>query len=408
MDIRETIKSAIKQLLSNKGRTVLTMLGMFIGIGAVIMIQALGTGLTQSVTSSFSEMGLGVFQISAKDNKNAENYISLEDMELLSAMPEVKTLVAANTSEATLLNQKSEAFKVNIMGAQPAFTNDIMPKKILAGRNLSAKDEQAYGRSIMIADSVAMALFQCGKDYNKVIDETINITINNQPNTFTVVGVYNTSVASNLSQKELEKTISRQTYYIPYSTLDQLLGLGGKVGMVAGLTQDGYDQVAATSKMGQILNRRHHLKDGYTITTYAQFITMVEMIMSTITLFISAIASISLIVGGVGIMNIMLVTVKERTREIGVRKALGASNKVILRQFLIEALMLTVIAGLIGMLLGYIGALYIGNVINVQAQFTIGMLLFSSIVSSVIGIVFGVYPAYQAARLDPIEALRAD
>lgn len=178
--------------------------------------------------------------------------------------------------------------------------------------------------------------------------------------------------------------------------------------MVAGLTQDGYDQVAATSKMGQILNRRHHLKDGYTITTYAQFITMVEMIMSTITLFISAIASISLIVGGVGIMNIMLVTVKERTREIGVRKALGASNKVILRQFLIEALMLTVIAGLIGMLLGYIGALYIGNVINVQAQFTIGMLLFSSIVSSVIGIVFGVYPAYQAARLDPIEALRAD
>lgn len=408
MDIRETIKSAIKQLLGNKGRTVLTMLGMFIGIGAVIMIQALGTGLTQSVTSSFSEMGLGVFQMSAKDNKNAENYISVEDMELLSAMPEVKTLVAANVSEATLLDQKSEAFKVTIMGAQPAFTNDIMPKKILAGRNLSEKDEQAYGRSIMIADSVAMALFQCGKDYNKVIGETINITINNQPNAFTVVGVYNTSVASNLSQKELEKTISRQTYNIPYSTLDQLLGLGGKVGMVAGLTQDGYDQVAATSKMGQILNRRHHLKDGYTITTYAQFITMVEMIMSTITLFISAIASISLIVGGVGIMNIMLVTVKERTREIGVRKALGASNKVILRQFLIEALMLTVIAGLIGMLLGYIGALYIGNVINVQAQFTIGMLLFSSIVSSVIGIVFGVYPAYQAARLDPIEALRAD
>lgn len=408
MDIRETIKSAIKQLLGNKGRTVLTMLGMFIGIGAVIMIQALGTGLTQSVTSSFSEMGLGVFQMSAKDNKNAENYISAEDMELLSVMPEVKTLVAANISEATLLDQKSEAFKVTIMGAQPAFTNDIMPKKILAGRNLSEKDEQAYGRSIMIADSVAMALFQCGKDYNKVIGETINITINNQPNAFTVVGVYNTSVASNLSQKELEKTISRQTYNIPYSTLDQLLGLGGKVGMVAGLTQDGYDQVAATSKMGQILNRRHHLKDGYTITTYAQFITMVEMIMSTITLFISAIASISLIVGGVGIMNIMLVTVKERTREIGVRKALGASNKVILRQFLIEALMLTVIAGLIGMLLGYIGALYIGNVINVQAQFTIGMLLFSSIVSSVIGIVFGVYPAYQAARLDPIEALRAD
>lgn len=407
MDIRETLKSALKQLLGNKARTILTMLGMFIGIGAVIMIQSLGSGLTSSIVSSFSEMGLGVFQIEVKDKKT-ENYITQEDLELLTQMPEVKTIVAAHTSEASLYNLKGDIFKCNLIGVEPAFTNEIMPRKILSGRNLNEKDEQAYSRSILIADSVAMAIWNCGTDYNKAVGQTLNILVNNQPTAFTVIGVYDNNVASHLTQKELEKTISSRGYYIPFTTLGQILELEGKISMVAGLTQDGCDQVAATTKMGQIFNRRHHLKDGYTITTYAQLLSMVETIMSTITLFISALASISLIVGGVGIMNIMLVTVKERTREIGIRKALGASNGVILRQFLVEALMITLIAGLIGMLLGYIGALCIGNVIGVNAQFTLGMLLFSTVTSISIGIIFGVYPAYQAARLDPIEALRAE
>ncbi len=125
-------------------------------------------------------------------------------------------------------------------------------------------------------------------------------------------------------------------------------------------------------------------------------------------MFVSALASISLIVGGVGIMNIMLVTVKERTREIGIRKALGASNKLILRQFVIEALLLTIIAGFIGMIIGYVGAITIGANFNIQAKFTAGMMIFSTVTSICIGLIFGVYPAYQAARLDPVEALRAE
>ena len=135
---------------------------------------------------------------------------------------------------------------------------------------------------------------------------------------------------------------------------------------------------------------------------------MAEEMMGIITLFISAIASISLVVGGVGIMNIMLVTVKERTKEIGIRKALGAPNKVILGQFLIEALMLTFIAGILGMIIGYVGAFLLGSMINIQASFTMGMVLFSTLTSITIGVVFGVYPAYQAAKLDPVEALRVD
>ena len=260
---------------------------------------------------------------------------------------------------------------------------------------------------MVIADVVAKALYG-DIDYSKVVGEQLRIAINKQPYSFQIIGIYKTSTPKNVSKKELESNLSRKTYYIPYAKLDQILGQGGAVKTIAGLIEDGYDQSEVTTKIGQILNKRHHLKDGYNIMTYVQIIEIVDGIMSILTLFVSALASISLVVGGVGIMNIMLVTVKERTREIGIRKALGASNKAILLQFLVEALMLTLIAGVLGMLLGYIGAIVIGSNFGIMAEFTIGMILFSTLTSIAIGILFGVYPAYQAARLDPIEALRAE
>lgn len=407
MDIKETVKSAIKQLMGNKGRTVLTMMGMFIGVGAVIMILALGNGITSFVTGSFSDMGVGVFQINVKENK-IENLITQEDMEMIRSLPEVESLAAANGSDGIVYNEKGEQFKGSINGFEPIYVNEISKLDILAGRNLTQKDEQAYGRSVVIADAVAKALFNTGTDYQKAVGQMIDITVNEQPNTFEVIGVYDTEVASNLSQKELEQEISSNAFYIPYSTLDQLLGLAGQIQIVVGNVGEDYDASSVTTKIGQILNKRHRIKDGYSIQTIVQYMQMIETVMSTVTLFISAIAGISFIVGGVGIMNIMLVTVKERTKEIGIRKALGASNGVILKQFLIEALMLTVIAGVIGMLIGYVGAILIGGAINIKAEFTVGMLLFTTIASVCIGLIFGVYPAYQAARLDPIEALRAD
>lgn len=407
MDIGETLKSAIKQLMANKGRTILTMLGMFIGIGAVIMILALGSGMTKAMLDQFSEIGLGVFRISSK-TEETENYITKEEVELIADMQEIECIAMANDEEGVVYNLKGDQFSCDIMGAQPDYINKIYTKRILAGRSLNNQDESAYAHSILIADSVAKALFGCGKDYDKVIGESVNLIIEKQPNTFTIIGVYDTKVASNLSKKDLERTIATATFYMPYLTLEQIMGLQEGVESIAGSVLDGYDQVSTTTRIGQILNKRHHLQDGYQITTQVQVVEMVKQLLNTVTLFISAVAGISLIVGGVGIMNIMLVTVKERTKEIGIRKALGAPNGVILKQFLVEALMLTVIAGLIGTLFGYVGAILIGDVINIEAQFTLGMILFATVTSVAIGVAFGVYPAYQAAKMDPIEALRAD
>ena len=406
MDIKETIKSAMKQLLGNKGRTFLTMLGMFIGVGSVIMILGLGTGFKEYVKSEFAGLGLGVFEVDVKDTKT-ENLITSDDIEVIKSLEEVEQVIRAIGMGGTLINTKSEEFDIRVLGGEPGYTTDIQDLELRNGRQLSEKDEQASSQVILIADVVGKAYFG-NIDYNEMIGENIQITVNNQPTNFQIVGIYKTENDTNVTQKELEANYERRYFYIPFATLNSLTGLGEGVTSIAGIIKDDYDANSTVTKIGQILNRRHHLKDGYTIFTMTQILDTVESVMSVVTGFISALASISLIVGGVGIMNIMLITVKERTREIGVRKALGASNKVILKQFMIEALMLTVIAGIIGMMIGYMGAIVVGASFNIEAKFTIGMILFSTITSVSIGVIFGVYPAYQAAKLDPIEALRAE
>lgn len=406
MDIMETVKSAIKQLLANKGRTFLTMLGMFIGVGSVIMIFALGSGFQNFIKSQFVDIGLGVFTVSVKEN-NDSSLITAEDLELIKGLDGIQCAVRGDDEQVSVINDRGEIFKASMNGVEPQYTSEIEPLKLRAGRNLSERDEQAGSQVIVLADVVGRALFR-HTDYEKMVGETFEITVNEQPSTFQIIGIYKTESPENLTQKEAEKYYGRKVLYVPFNALNNLKGANEGVSMIAGIVQDDYDASSTATRIGQVLNRRHHLKDGYTIQTVAQILDMVDSVMSVLTLFISALASISLVVGGVGIMNIMLVTVKERTREIGIRKALGASNKMILRQFIIEALMLTLLAGLIGMMIGYIGAIMIGGMFNIEAQFTIGMIMFATLTSICIGLIFGVYPAYQAARLDPIEALRAE
>ena len=406
MDMIQTIKSAIKQLLSNKARTFLTMLGMFIGVGSVIMIFALGSGFQDFIKNQFVDLGLGVFTITVKEN-NPSSLMTTEDLEIIQELEGIQCATRGDNETVTLTNDRGELFQIHLSGVEPQYIEEVKPLKLRAGRILTQRDEETGSQVVLIADVVGRALFR-HIDYEKMVGESVELIINEQPTHFQIIGVYKTESPQHLTQKELEKYYSSKEIYSSFKALNELKGGQEGVSMISGIVQDDYDANSTATRIGQILNRRHHLKDGYTIQTVAQIMDMVDSVMSVLTLFISALASISLVVGGVGIMNIMLVTVKERTREIGIRKALGASNQAILKQFIIEALMLTLIAGLIGMIMGYVGAILVGGMFHIVAKFTSGMMLFTTLTSISIGLVFGVYPAYQAAQLDPIEALRSE
>jgi len=404
MNLKESIILGFKQLLSNKGRTFLTMLGMFIGVGAVIMILSLGAGFKEYTKSFYSDIGLGVFQVNCKDT-SSHLLLTSEDFEVIRAMREIQTIIGALEENATVYNQKGETKKISLLASEAEYFTTIENLDLLAGRFYTQKDNATGSKVAVISDLYAKLILK-QTNYKNVIGDSIEVTIDDKAETFEIVGVYNSKTPKNASKEYLEGALAGFPLYVPLNTLDIITTSEGKVSSAYGVMKDGYVPKEVTNQISLLLNRRHAQKDSYNVSSAADMIDQANKMMDMITLFISAVAGISLVVGGVGIMNIMLVTVKERTREIGVRKALGATNRVILRQFLIEALILTVIAGTIGMLIGYLGSIVVGGMYNISAKLTFGMVLFSVGSSTAIGVLFGVYPAYQAARLEPIESLR--
>lgn len=399
MNIAEGIKSALQNLTGSKMRTFLTMLGMIIGIGSVIMILSIGAGVQDSLTGLFDKFGKGTIQLDAS-KVGVEDYFNTEDLEIVESLPGVKIASPIMPFGARIKMKKADDYRyAQIWGVKEEYRK-IMPVNILKGRYISEVDDKTKAYVAVVEEALAMRRFGT----MNVIGKEIELRHNERTYAFEIIGVKdNTYDVAGMPQDQIPLML-----HLPYGTVMGNMYDHGedRIGFAMVGTEEDANVNEVAQQIKKILEKRHNVKDMYSVEPLSKQMGQINEQLGVMMAFISIVAGISLVVGGVGIMNIMLVTVKERTREIGIRKALGAKNKEVLTQFLIEALILTLIGGIIGMLFGYAGGMLLGNVIGITPKLTMGMLIFSVGTSSVIGLVFGVYPANQAAKLDPIEALR--
>jgi putative ABC transport system permease protein len=405
LNFRESISIAIKAIWINKMRSLLTMLGIIIGIASVIAVVALGNGTESAINGEFESFGVNrvyLFhnyqeEITTKDQMTKEDYNSIRRA-MYDKIEHGSITFNKNGTMVNKLTKKEVDLTLNGVNEEYDSLGKI---EVIEGRFLSDSDLQSKRQVAVIDDELAMEIF--GK--KDVVGSKIVTKMNSQNMTFIVVGVYEKpkSMFSGMGGMEEPKNI-----YVPLSVIEQTLGLGNYVYTIEISLKSTENIESDMEQITSLLERKHGNvgEEKYRILSAEGQMEVVNGIMGMLTLVIGAIAAISLLVGGIGVMNIMLVSVTERTREIGIRKALGAKHKDIMMQFLVESIIVSGVGGIIGTLLGMGLAQIISAYIQIPPSTGVGTIAIAWIFSAGVGIFFGLYPANKAAKLDPIEALR--
>ena len=410
MNFTQSFKLALKSLKTSKMRAFLTMLGIIIGVGAVIVILSLGNGMTNMMNSQFEKMGSNLIQVMTYGRgTGGTRDVDVEDLyELVDKYPQYLTGVTPYVSASAKVRYQTDDYdRTSVYGVSEAFfkedTKGTMQGETLAeGRFLSYIDVDRHQNVCVIGDYLAQAAFR---------GDALGKTISLSGVPYTVIGVLSKSGDS--SEGSADDVI-----YIPYENA-QRMGTGT---MMMGtdemflLTSTSRDTAsAAKGIVEKRLYKTYQSSDYYMVMTSAEMMDAMNTMMNTMMIVLVAIAAISLLVGGIGIMNIMLVSVTERTREIGIRKALGAKERVILSQFVVEAATTSALGGVLGIVLGYIVSMaanrilpMISSDIDVTVSPSFNSIVVAFGISVGIGVLFGYLPAKRAARLNPIEALRYD
>ena len=398
---KEGFLMAWSSLIANKMRSLLTMLGIIIGVAAVIALVSIGYGVRQQITESISSLGSNLLMVypgaprtpGVRPLAGANKTIKLSDYEAISKMDSVQAAspVAAN-SYLTVYMSKNWTTTVNGANADFQYVNNWSMK---SGRFITDSQIERRERVAVIGATVAKNLFgdedPIGKDVR--IDK----------NSFKIVGVLDEKGSGAMGNDQDDIIV------VPYTTMmERVMGVD-YLRMIYIQAKEGQDLERVQADIENILRVRHGIKnpdlDDFNVNNMASIMKTVEENTATMTLFLGAVAAISLLVGGIGIMNIMLVSVTERTREIGVRKALGATYRTIITQFLIEAVVISLVGGAIGIIVGIGASQLIATVAKLKTVVTTGPILLSFGFSMSIGLVFGLYPARKAAKLNPIDAL---
>jgi putative ABC transport system permease protein len=401
----EIIEESITTLGLNKMRTGLAVLGIVIGIGSVIALISLGQSSQKSVETQIQSLGANLLTVQPGGNRNgnvrqaagSNTTLTIDDAKAILASPEVTTVnsVSPEFSRRFQVIAGGNNTNTQVMGVYPEYAT-IRKVTMSSGNFINQVDISNMSKVAVLGSQVVTDLF--GEGSNPV-GQTIRI--NKQ--IFVVVGVAASKGGSGFMNQD-------DIIYAPLSTVQKQLAGVDYLSSIAVEAKSQEVMTEAQNQVGYLLLARHKLSDpalaDFSIMSQSDILNTASQVTGTFTTLLGGIAAISLLVGGIGIMNIMLVTVTERTREIGLRKALGAKKKTVITQFLVEAVMLTLIGGILGMILG-VGVSYILSK-SMSIAFTIQPLSVALAigVSGIIGILFGWYPAQRAARLQPIEALR--
>ncbi len=414
MDLfRQSIDTSITALLANKARSFLTMLGIIIGVGAVIVIISIGAGAQSLILSQIKLLGTNLIGVmpggSDEEGPPASamgiviTTLTYEDAKAISKKTNVPNLlgVVAYTKGVGSVTWKSNSYDTNLSGCTADYP-EVEDGEILEGRFFTEEEERNLSRVVVLGSTVKKELF----GDSEAVGQKVKI----KKQSLEVIGV----------MKE-RGTVALQDYddqvFIPIKTMQKLIEGVNHLGLIRAKVDHEDNTDRAMEDVRAVLRDRHDISDqsgksdDFTIRSAAEALDMIGTVTDALKYFLAAMAAMSLIVGGIGIMNIMLVSVTERTREIGLRKAIGANNSNITTQFLMEAVVTTTLGGVIGIIGGFILSYLITIIIRFLGYdwvfsvslFSISISLF---VASSVGLIFGIYPARKAAKLEPVEALR--
>ncbi len=426
--IWENIILAINSLLSNKMRALLTMLGIIIGIGSVIAIITVGDSLTLSVSENMQSMGANDVYVMVNSRKQEEekskidgikygtipssgytedDYITEEMIKELcdKFSDEIYAINLQYNAGSGIASQGKNTANINLMGNSVGYyiTNKL---ELLGGRMFSEGDFEDRKNVVIASDKLVNKIFD--GDVNKALGQEIDITVDGKNEKFTIIGIYEHQNTGMMMGMSLGGDDAATDLYVPLKTALNFEHSKIAYPYLQIITSVGVDADVLAAKIENFFEPYYRTNRNCEIQaiTMGSMVSMLTDMLSTITLAISIVAGIALVVGGIGVMNIMLVSITERTREIGTRKALGAKNSSIRMQFIVEAMIICLIGGMFGVILGVGGGMLASNLLGYPAKPSVSGIIVSLIFSMSIGVFFGYYPANKAAKMNPIDALR--